>query len=286
MEKKELKDLIRTKEKELYRSDLSNVMKLKDGSVIKIMNPGYIELLKNAGINLEDKILDSENISLSPRIIKPTSAIYIKDFFIGYQMDEGKGVDLNKFGQSLTINEKGDLNLYANIYSRIENIVKNSPNVVFPDLATFNNILIDSSNCPSLCDYDSFQIGKHQTGNISSSLGSQRQYDIEKYRQGDYFTKELDKKSLITLYFYMTFGIDLGVVGEYNPIFGGRITLDYFFDMINLQDSNIINKTYKTFNDKESNEYLGDDVFKLAEENKLIVIPLDATTCIKSLVKK
>lgn len=126
---------------------------------------------------------------------------------------------------------------------------------------------------------------------VSSTLGNQREHEIPKYWTGTQYTKELDKKSLIMLYFLTTFNIDLNKVGTYNPATGASITLDDVFKLLNLSENeDICQKVWRLFQSKLQNEYLGDSVFDLAEKYSMQVMPVNMgsgkTGYIKRLTRK
>ena len=284
MEKVELISTVSSTRKVLHRGKISTVVKLSDGSVLKLIRPNIIKVLSELGVNLEEKVLDSEKEDLDKQIIKPKIAVYNDHKFSGYIMDEAKGEDLETFIRKLSLEKQKDLNMYASIYSNIERIVKKSDQVVFTDLGTFKNIMIDSDFKTSLIDYDGLQVGRHLSGCISTLLGNQLQYNNQKYRKNDYFTKELDIKSLISLYFSMTFGVSLAQVGEYSETLKEKITLDIIFNSIGVDDD-IKHKVWKTFTKTEKNEYLGDDVFRLASNNNLEIVKTVAGKSLKKLKK-
>lgn len=102
------------------------------------------------------------------------------------------------------------------------------------------------------------------------------------------FKKELDIKSLIHLYFLTTFHMDLTKVGQFYPGTNNRVTLDDFFNCIHLDDWDIMDKVYKVMYGNSSNEYLGDDVFRIADTYRMHAYPVPnmPDRCIKVLEKK
>lgn len=83
----------------------------------------------------------------------------------------------------------------------------------------------------------------------------------------------------------MTFGISLAIVGEYSDRLKEAITLDTIFDSIGLDDNDIKHKVWKVFTKTEKNEYLGDDVFRLASNNNLEIAATSAGKCLRKLKK-
>ena len=72
---------------------------------------------------------------------------------------------------------------------------------------------------------------------------SSKYYDFET----GLFTKEIDIKSAIFLYFVDVFGINLASVNRLNPYTGQIVTLDEIFSIINLQDVDIKQKVWKLY---------------------------------------
>ena len=54
-----------------------------------------------------------------------------------------------------------DLFMYADIHTKLENIVRSTDDIVYPDICTCDNIYVDSSNGNKiqLIDYDGLQVG-------------------------------------------------------------------------------------------------------------------------------
>ena len=69
-----------------------------------------------------------------------------------------------------------------------------------------------------------------------------------------------------------------------NPETGNVVTLDYIFSIINLDDADVQQKVWKLFQSSTPNEFLGDDLYKLAEKYNLVSPFPDAP--IKTLIKK
>lgn len=286
MESLNIKDLdIKTHIHSNFKSD---VYELSNGKILKIFTPLLLQLYENHDIKIERKIVEAKPIINVPEIIVPETAVYKGDEFCGYISKKANGVDYNVYDNGLTLTDRGNLKLYADNHAKLESIVKrgNEAGNVFPDLCTRDNIFIDENGNMSLIDYDGLQIGNCVTPVISTLLGNEHQYRCSKYSQQKLFTPELDKKSLIFLYFYNVFGIDLSKVGTINPVTNKVVTLDYAFEMIGLDDYDIQNKVWKCFQPKYENEFLGDDVYHMANYYDMIVVPLDNGIYGKKLIRK
>ena len=254
----------------LSNRQASTIFKLKDGEVFKNFNPMYVDLVKACGVDLESRTLKAKPINNVPEIIVPKRAVYNNGLFLGYTMDEAKGVDFNTYDFNQDLFEKTNLLRYGLEHLKMEDIIKrgNSEDVVFPDFCTCDNIFIDENGNFSLIDYDGIQVGNNNVMCISTSLGGEMLHNNAKYKNGELYTTELDKKSLIHLYFSTVFNINLSVLDE------NGVSLDQVFQMIGLDDYDIMEKVWKTTRNDKNNEFLGEDVLNLANEYKLYARPV------------
>lgn len=275
---------------EVKRCEYSQVLRLADGRLAKVISPFVFMLYMGVGASLERKIMDADSIVGMDELYKPTSALYSNGVFTGYTMLENKGIDFNKHDDLLTIRDRADLHRYALIHSQLEKIVKKghmqSKKIIFPDIATCDNIYLDSKNNVSLIDYDGLQVGDNITVSYSTNLGHDSKYENPKYKHGNLFTEELDKTSLMILYFLDAFNVDLKVIGQRDPRNGKIITVKDFFDIMGFYDERIIRKVEKTLSSTEEGEYLEDDLFRLAEEYKMNVYPVGNDFYVKRLIRK
>ncbi len=252
----------------LTRSQMATIYQLEDGRILKVFNPIYLML----DGNLEKKLLYGDNVPCDSVIIVPEEIVYNNDgSLVGFIMDPAKGISLVQWEKRLSMSDRCNLFLYADFYSKLEKAVRTTPNIVYPDLCTCDNIYVDSQESKVLglqfIDYDGLQIDKFPSIAISSVLGNEAQYfSSEKYFQNSLFTKELDKKSLIMIYFLFTFNVNLNKIGVIEPFSQKKITLDDIFQILGLEDWDFMNKVWKIFQNDQANEYLGDDVFRIAEE--------------------
>lgn len=287
MQKYNIKDLKLTGQI-LACTYLSTTIKLKDGSVIKLFKPEMLAALKDEGYDLEGKILNSENTTHSKEIVAPTSSVYYPNgSFAGYTMPYIRGISYNERDEKLTRKEHENLKMFAQNHSKLEKVLKDNPNIVFPDFCTCDNIIIEKSGNIRLIDYDGLQVDHFQSPSFSTTLGSIQEHTIDKYMNDDtLFTKELDKKSSIYLYFLSTFNVNLDKVGTINPISGKIITLQDIFMGINLDNPDLCHKVWKLFQDNKENEYLDDTVFDIADKYNLKIINQYGHNYHKRLSKK
>jgi hypothetical protein len=265
------------------------VIRLNNGSVLKIFKNHTLEIFKDCNIDIESKILAATPIKNSPEILIPTSAAYDESGnFIGYTMLSAKGISYTLYNDSLTGDQRRDLKRYAKVHHKIESVLRRNKDMVFPDLCTCNNIFIDNKQNIQFIDYDGIQVKNHRALSLSTALGDAGTIlsDKKYFTEDLFYTKELDKKSSIILYFLSTFNIDLTKVGEIDPISGKEVTLDHIFSCINLDDYEICHKVWKIFQNDECNEFLGDDIFRIIDKYDLNIVGIHDNIYLKKLSKK
>lgn len=266
MEKIYLNNSIIDKMKPVSRGGYSFIYSVDD-MIVKLFDANYIRTLKNTTCDLERKILSARPLREAPEIVVPTGALYYNGKFVGYSMPKVLGRGLDVVDETLSMCKRADLYYYADVYSKLEKPVRKATSVVMPDFLTISNIIVDDNGLIKFIDYDGMQIGRISSVNMSSALGDKSQYlNSSKYRWNDLFTKNLDKKSLTTLYFLMAFNVNLNAIGRVVPGTSETITFDSFMDMIGLDDLDVLHNVYNIFNDKVNNEYLGNLVYKIADK--------------------
>lgn len=272
----------------LFSGTKATIFKTRDGEIFKSFTSDYLKFLNSGGIDLEKNILDVKPIEGGDDIVIPNKAVFLDDVFLGYTADFIDGVNLDVFIKSLSIGQKCDLDGFASLYQDVEKVVRESKNIVFPDLCTLSNLMVTNDGIIKFIDYDGLQVDGRKTACISTMLGEHEQYFNDKYLNGELYTKELDKKSLIMFYFIVTFNVNLNYVGKINNITGKIITLDDIFGQIGLENDDIKHKVWKCFQDDIENDYLEDDVLRIAQEYDMNAYfhPTKKDTLIKILEKK
>ena len=287
MKKRIITDSTLSKSMVISNGEFARVYRLKDGSILKVFDPAVLRIFKEIGVDLELKILDARRMPNAKEILIPTAAAYKSNTCVGYMMPCARGVNYNKIDNNLSFSDREDLWAYAKRHNSIENVLVRAEDVIFPDLCTCDNIFIDENGRVQFIDYDGLQVGKHQSYVMSGALGNQIQYYTPKYRTGDLFNKNLDKKSSIFLYFVSAFNVNLEKIGCTNPFTGMRVTLDSLFKELNLDDPDVCHKVWKLFQQSEDNDFLRDDVFRMAEKYDMKIVGRRRDgVCIKRLIKK
>lgn len=261
---------------ELKKAQMDSfVFKSKDGFIIKTFNKKLIEESKKSGIDLESKILYTPDMICSSQINKPTSILYdCNSEFYGYMCKVVDG-EYDTTGQYLETLRQS-LNIYKmnELYKKIGEIVKKEEQVVFPDLCNVDNIVIGEGLNISLIDYDGMQIGKYRSSSISSNISCPLINTDAKYVRDNLYTKNLDKKSLIFLYFQIVFNINLNMFEGCDEKKLEEMIF-YIFKILNIEDQSIMNKVWKLFKKGIDNDYLSDEeIDKIASYFSLEEFPI------------
>ena len=238
----------------------------ENDKVLKIFEPTYIMACNMLGIDIKSKILlvDGFNRNKLKEIVLPSAIVFDKNNkFCGYIMPRIDGVPYPDY----TVNNqhKYDLYYYANIHNKFETIVKkgNEEGIIFPDLCTWNNILITSNGDVKFIDYDDFQINNLKSNCYSDALGNDNYFfSLGIADKNGLFNNNVDKLSLIYMYFLDTLRVDLSKIIYTVDI---TMTLDKLFYKIGLDDPDIQEKVCRLFIKNKQNEFLGQDLYRIAE---------------------
>ena len=246
----------------------SIVFPLIDGSFLKLYKEEYLKLNRCLGISIEDKLIDSFSRDLPNEIKKPKILIYDGFDFVGEITDGAKDISYTEWSEKIMPSMEDTLSTHIKIYSKLEEILKSTPDIVYPDICSYDNIFVShDGNRVELIDYEGFQVSQYPTLSFSSGLGfKENYYTSSKYCLGlvgdnsaPLYSKELDIRSLIYFFYRTVFNIDLRLVGD------GLVKLDDIIWATNLDDSDIMHKVWKIFQDSEKNEWLGNDLNKLVD---------------------
>ena len=275
MEKKLLHDLIRNGLKRVSNvPGESDVYRLKDGNYLKVFDENFV--LANETYNgnaLEKKILESEHLCLPYQIKKPISIGYdYNGLFRAYVIPGFTGDDLSKYFHELGLFEQMLPETYTKRLRYLERIITeaNKEGVVFPDLCSEGNILYHPRGVLGLVDYDGLQVGDDKSVvYLSTALGDAKQYENLKYKQNGLYTSQLDKKSMIILYFANAFDLNLSDVGQIDPKTGLIITVDDKMDQINMYDEDVRNLVKTAFSSEGYNGSIIEAVEKFDYENSI-----------------
>ena len=223
--------------------------------VCKVFEPEFLESMLENGYDLEDLVLNGTELVESSDIIVPESVIYSYGSFSGYLMPYFEGRCLRSYYDNHYLHPVK----IADIYKKIEKIIKKSDNIVFPDLLTDGNILINDNHDIKLIDFDGLQIDYFGTPVFNRYMGDKRKYDNTKYKEGNYFTKQLDIKSLVYLYIEMLFGVKMEVMDFYDGNDQKKL-VEKFIKDFDIQIDDFVHCITALYDDKKENIYLGNVV--------------------------
>ena len=248
-------------------------------TVCKIFDPGHIEARIEEDCDLEDLVLNGSGLVRSSDIIVPNAVVYNNCKFAGYLMPYFNGKSLREYSKRNFL----ELDVITDIYKKVERVIKDSDNIVFPDLLTDGNILINDNHDIKFIDFDGFQIDYFPSLFFPIYLGQKEKYDGTKYKDVDYFTKQLDIKSLVYLYIWMLFGIDMDYIDRYDGSSQKKV-IDMFIKDFDIQDDDLVHCITSLYGDKE-NIYLGNFVDSISDNFNLKVVE-ERGIRVKKLIRK
>jgi len=266
-------------------TQVARLYKTNDNKVFKFFDMDYLISMLDNGYDIEKKVLYGGELINVPEIVVPDSAVYDGNNFVGYTMPFFDGISIYDFVEYNRHNFS--LDFLTNFFLKLEDVVKKSENVVFPDLLSNGNILVNRTDM-RLIDFDGLQIGEFKSPAISSSLGNMDIYDSDKYKKDGLYTKNIDIKSLIYLYFDLVFDCELRELDNIGLNYGSCMKnerLKFLFNYYNINDSELFDKVWRLYIDNESNIYLGDTINYIASNYKLDSKLYDLIN-VRKLVKK
>lgn len=261
----------------LLSSDFDgNLYRLSDGSILKLFNAVYLGFYKRQNIDLKEKMLQVETIH-HPRIVVPDKMCCMDGDVDGYIRRDVSGRSFAEVFSNESDNDKVNLYRYALIHHNFESVVEECSDIVFPCLCDGTGIYLEQDFKPYFVNFEELQHGTFRAGRVSKRL-CLRDFNSSKYLNNGLFTKNLDKMGSIYLYFLNTFNVDLS---KTDPTSVGEV-----FNRLGLNDDDVCHKVWSLFDKDSDNDFLGDDVFRIAEEYDMRVVFNTGTTCVKTLVKK
>lgn len=263
----------------IFSNNFSHVFKVDNDIVFKMFDYGHLISLLDYDYDIEENVLKGSSLVNDSSIIIPSSCVYKGRAFIGYTMPFVKGVSVMNY-----INDDMSLSFLTNLYCQIESIVMRNENIVFPDLLSDGNIMVDSDSNVYFIDFDGLQIFDYLTPDISSGLGCRNIYNFTKYKSDNSYTKQLDVKSLVYLYFSMVFSFPLENIDNYISNDRVDFILPDLFGYLGIDDCELFDKVLRLYKECP-NMYLGDTVKRIAEKYNLCIID-NGSECVKRLVRK
>lgn len=200
-------------------TDGSNFMRtydLNNGEILKILKKEeelgsafQLGQIDDFTLELMKKIKLSKEIS-EPSIVLPKTVYYGKSGgLVGYTTPKIGDGDLDDYLRSVN-----SLEIYNKVFSILINKVRllNNEGIILPDLGNTTNILYNPKNDSiHFIDFDGLQIQDTESFSLASILHSNSNPMLfsDKYSNGNLFTSNLDKLTLLVLYIYYTTGMNI-----------------------------------------------------------------------------
>ncbi len=247
-----------------------------DDIVYKVFDYYFLIDMLDADYDLEELVLEGSKLVKTPGIIIPNGIIYEDKSFVGYSMPYFEGTSIYRFPYHPA--------RFFEMYSNVEKVVKEADNIVFPDLLTSGNILVNKDYEVKLIDYDGFQISDYLTPVFSKFMGEKSIYDNTKYKIDNKYTKQLDIKSLTYLFMNLFFNVDICYLDRYTGNAQKRQINDLISDL-DIDNDELVRKIFALYSDNVENEYLGDTAKYICDNYESTLVYSDSG-CPKTLVKK
>ena len=165
-------------------------------------------------------------------------------------------------------------------FTQLEDIVKNEPRIVFPDMASGGNVIVDSNGNVYIVDINGMQVdNRFIVDSISDVVSDIPKLDIlnnggQKYLVNGnplMYTKELDKASLISLYFKAVFDCDVGrVLGSCEDSEERTATIEEIFNLIGFENEADLGQALWKIWEPVPNDWLGDIVPAIADKYRIV----------------
>ena len=266
--------------KNIYNGNHSNVFELADGTILKLFNRNYLYNIfqGNAGvvnsyISVKEKKVElADTLDDFPEIIKPQIMEYDERGFIGYTMPKDTNENFEKpfVSQSLT-----DLGVLANRLAALEQIFKrgHQRDIVFHDTLSKGNLHYNPlTRKITILDYDGLQINKLCSGEICDMLSERKNpiintpnclHIMENY--DCYFDKNIDILTLAVEFIYMATNINIALQDEKKDY----EYIKFILNFVGIDDPLFIHKIAKIFDERVDNDYIGEDILRLAKTHYL-----------------
>lgn len=288
----------------IKKSNEARIYKMQNGEILKIIEPDVIiktDVTFDGKASLDTLLKERGKIKDMEEIIMPTGKLIDGPRTIGYKMKNIKGMNYTKCAEYIN---PFDIKTLTQLTHKVEKVVKKRDDIVFPDLCTLDNIIFDDKGNPHFIDIDGIQIGEYTspftcqltdfelirmapiinnlTQNNIYKLPQHKNYfglfefDNAKYVNDIYFTKNLDALNIIETYFLTVFHADF--FGTVVDLVKNGFTIDEALKKtlteLNIKDPEFIKKLTLLFKNEE-NEFLGDSILNLAEDNNLVPLSVN-----------
>lgn len=158
--------------------------------------------------------------------------------------------------------------------------MRNEPRIVFPDISSEGKVIVDSKGNVYIVDINGMQVdNRYIVDGISDVVSDIPKSDIinnggQKYLVNGnplMYTKELDKASLISLYFKAVFDCDVGrVLGNCENSEERTATIEELFNLIGFENEADLGQALWKIWEPVPNDWLGDIVSAIADKYRIV----------------
>lgn len=275
MRKIDIKELANIKKIMLSDSEFSRVF-LANDKVYKLFYRNAIidhyselistELTGDLVKKREQNIIDAYNLIEPREIVKPIELIYDNKGFLGYSMEYIEGTDFYDILYA-NLDSHNYLNLVCDNFYKIEQIVKKGHdlNIVFPDIFTKGNIVLDESQKHRIIDLDSLQINNNFLWQSSSVLGDMETGILKttRFRTDTELKKEFDHFSILNSFLLCSTYINIATL-PYNKT--DELLLKVLWLTGLDKEARIVEELLNAYRIDGTNTYLGETYKRLATD--------------------
>ena len=231
--------------------------------------------------------------NLGSNIARPKSLVKIGRDTVGFivpPLGDDENVSLHDYFMSVPILEPGidasialpkyDFAPRTEVFTKLENTIKSEPRIVFPDIASKGNVLVDSNGEVYVVDIGGMQVDdRFMADSYSTFAEGITEFDRDKNDGVKYFlngnpfhhTKELDKASLISLYFETVFDQDVNqILGRCGTSEERTRMIEELFNLIGFENEDALAHALWKIWEPIPNDWLGDIVPSIADKYKIV----------------
>ena len=220
-------------------------------------------------MKIEELINTAKPLAAFPEVVIPSRILIDKKGkFLGYKEEYIKGHTLKEY--LLKKYDHENIYFYFNIFSKLFDLISSADkaDILFPDIATGNNLIIDKQGLYHIIDYEGIQIrgnGLNQYSSVLSYHVDQRTEFFEYYNHNGRITKEISKLNLLYLFFFIFFNFN--ILTYLNTAVDEDIDLmsmlNYVFRILNLEDEGFKKKIIDIYSLERDGDYIMSEALNL-----------------------
>lgn len=222
------------------------------------------DLIKKRELN----VVNAYNLNFS-ELVNPIELIYDDEGFLGYSMEYLKHSDFYDLLYS-NLDNSNYLKLVCDQFYKIEKMVKkgHKHNIVFPDLFSKGNLVIDEDENHRIIDLDALQINNNFLWEVSGIVGNMETGILKttRFRTDTEFKKEFDHFSILNSFILCSTYINVATIAQEHDI---NLLLEILWITGLDKEQRIVEELLNAYNVDGKNSYLGETYKKLAMNYRL-----------------